>query len=233
MVHPSGPPPAPHGHPVIEGTDPLTSNGASRNPTSSHQPQSVGAHAGSNPGIGYTNNLNYGPPSQTQGFNSLSLFLFSTSCTYCQMPIHPDSDSPVVLCHGCGPMCNIRYCSTDCLLVDVLSHSPHCMHTPASQRLMQHSILENHIYEQNPLAALDGLPDPPYKARQKAFSIYSYSGQFPKLYKAWAKKFTNLPVVPGFDENESFKKTGQYAVFRSEITGGPSRNNPNAEIIFT
>ena len=193
-------------------------------PTRAGAPSSTGDH---------TNDAYNNTSMQSQNSQSLAMLGIGRNCTYCTTALHPSIESPVILCPGCGPMCNIRYCSTACLLVDALNHSAHCMHMPASQRLIQHNLSDDYIYERKPIAALDGFTDPPERLRQKAFSMYCYSGQFPKLYKTWAKKHQEVQVPPGFDENESIKKTGDYAVFRSEVTGGASRNNPNTDVIFT
>jgi hypothetical protein len=185
------------------------------------------------PDSSYANDVYNNGPSQSHDPRGMRLSPFAGNCSYCHVPVYPSIEAPLVLCPGCGPMCNIRYCSVACLLVDVLNHSICCMQCPASQRLIHHNLLADFIYEQNPIAPLDGLPDPPCRLRQKTFSMYCYSGQFPKLYKAWAKKLKDLPSIPGFDENESIKKTGDYAVFRSKITAGVLHDNPNADVIFT
>jgi hypothetical protein len=155
------------------------------------------------------------------------------NCTYCRSVILLGKETTLVMCPFCSPKSNVRYCAVSCLLVDVIGHCASCMQCPSSQALMKYELPNNFIYEQNPIVALNGLPDPPYRLRQKMFSMYCCSGKFPKLFKTWAKRFQNLSGITNFDMNESIKKTGEYAVFRSSLSGGSSRNNPDADIIFT
>lgn len=152
-------------------------------------------------------------------------------CTFCHGPYSIDASK--AMCPGCGPMCNIRYCSTACLLVDALQHSAHCMQRPVPQGEVFQSLQAHRNFDQTPVFRLDGSRDPPHRFRQKMFSMYCYFGRFPKLYKTWAKRFDSLSMIPGFDENESIKKTGDYVVFRSEVTGGVPRRNPDADVIYT
>lgn len=163
----------------------------------------------------------------------VNLQLFAGKCTYCHDAIYPTIEAPIFMCPGCGPMCNVRYCSVACLLVDVFNHCNSCMQYPASQRLVQPDLPMDVVYERDLMVALNGCPDSPFRLRQKSFSIYCHSGQFPKLYKAWAKRTDEFQVESGFDANESIKKTGDYAVFRSDLTGGSVRGNPHSDVIFT
>lgn len=219
-----------HGHPAPNGgVGPILTHGSAGYYSSTPQPQIESQPLAED----LMNGSQINGPSQSYNSCALRLSTFAGNCTYCREPLHPSTDAPQVMCPGCGPLCNIRYCSTSCLLVDVLDHSTRCMQYPASQREIHHKLPLHVIYEQNPISPLDGSRDTSYRLRQKTFSMYCFSGQFPKLYKTLAKRFKDLPVVPGFDEKESIKKTGDYAVFRSEVTGGASRVNPNADVCFT
>jgi hypothetical protein len=157
--------------------------------------------------------------------------LLPESCTFCHDP--QSIDAFQVTCPGCGPKCNVRYCSTACLLVDAVQHSAHCMQRSFPQEEVFQSLQAHGSLAQTPIFRLDGSRDPPYRFRQKMFSLYCYSGRFPKLYKTWGKRSNSLSTMPGFDENESIKKTGDYVIFRSEVTGRAPRHNPDADVIYT
>jgi len=106
---------------------------------------------------------------------------------------------------------------------------------PASARAAYHNLPRKYfIYVLNPITPQLGYFETPERSRQKAFSMYCSSGPFPKLLKTWMKKFGVAdPDQQTFDTSEYFKKTGDYAVFRSDRTSPSPRLNPNAEVIFT
>lgn len=176
-------------------------------------------------------NLSYipSPPHHDEAVCTLS----AGNCTYCHAAIIPTTETPLIMCPFCGFLSNIRYCTVSCMLADSIGHSSSCMQYPTSQRLTSHELSVNFVHEQNPITSLNGLPDSPYRLRQKLFSLYCFTGQFPKLHKTWLKRVQASLTSPAFDTNESNKKTGEYAVFRSSLTGGVSRNNPDADVIFT
>jgi hypothetical protein len=154
-------------------------------------------------------------------------------CSFCREAIIPTLQTPLVFCYGCGPKCNIRYCSIACLLVDAYDHSSHCINYPASERMLGHTLLpQEYVYETNPIMSLLPHSDSAEKFRQKAFSIYCHYGPFPKLLRAWAKR---TPVPPGLqvtDMDDFQKRTGDYHVFSSRATALGPRCNPSADVIF-
>jgi len=154
-------------------------------------------------------------------------------CSFCREAIIPTLQTPLVFCYGCGPKCNIRYCSIACLLVDSYDHSFHCINYPASERMLGHTLLpREYVYEINPIMSLLPHSDSAEKFRQKAFSIYCHYGPFPKLLRAWAKR---NPVPPGLqvaDMDDFQKRTGDYHVFSSRATALGPRCNPRANVIF-
>ena len=131
----------------------------------------------------------------------------------------------------------IRYCSVACLLVDSLAHSGRCMNYPASDRAAFHRLPGTFIYITNPIMSELGYSESPERFRQKAFSMYCSSGLFPKLFMAWMKNSTVILADQqgqnAIDPNETEKRTGDYAIFRSNVTLDPPRNNPSADVIYT
>jgi hypothetical protein len=66
--------------------------------------------------------------------------------------------------------------------------------------------------------------------RQRAFSMYCWHGSFPPILNSWATR-NELPVgLTGFDVNERFKKTGDYHIFRSEVSAN-GKPFPRCEVI--
>ena len=66
--------------------------------------------------------------------------------------------------------------------------------------------------------------------RQRAFSMYCWHGSFPPILNSWATR-NELPVgLTGFDVNERFKKTGDYHIFRSEVSAN-GKPFPHCEVI--
>jgi hypothetical protein len=62
--------------------------------------------------------------------------------------------------------------------------------------------------------------------RQRQFAMYCYHGPFPRILRAWAEKH-ELPVgLTGCDINESSKKTGDYHIFRSEVSADGKKFAP-------
>jgi hypothetical protein len=160
---------------------------------------------------------------------------FTAYCTYCRQRTDPSLQTPQVLCSGCGPTSMIRYCSVACLLVDSFAHSTHCMNYAASDRAAFYNLPSTFfVYIQNPIVPEFSYLETPERFRQRAFSMYCSSGPFPKLYQSWMKR-PDVILTPqtSLDPNEDFKRTGDYAVFRSDYTLSPPRNNANADVIFT
>lgn len=159
---------------------------------------------------------------------------FAANCTSCGERTIPSTQTPQVLCAGCGPNSMIRYCSAACLLVDSFAHADHCMNYAASDRAAFHSLPGMFIYVAHPIISQLGHVESPERFRQRAFSMHCSSGAFPRLFMAWIKKSNVLlPSSLQIDLNETIKRTGDYAVFRSNLTLNPPRNNPNADVIYT
>jgi hypothetical protein len=162
---------------------------------------------------------------------------FTVNCTYCGERTTPSIQAPQVLCSGCGPTSMIRYCSVACLLVDSLAHSGHCMNYSASDRAAFHSLPGMFIYITNPIMSEFGYSESPERFRQRAFSMYCSSGPFPKLFMAWmmnsAVILTGQQDQHAIDPNETVKRTGDYAIFRSNVTLDSPRSNPSADVIYT
>lgn len=152
-------------------------------------------------------------------------------CSYCRDPT-PTDGRTLVFCPGCGPTCNIRYCSTACLLADSYDHSTRCMNFPASQRLAFHNLPVQFIYEQEPIMPISGLPQSPEQFRQKAYMMYCHSGPFPATLQAWARRNSAESSLQGIDILERQKRTGNYHVFRSALTAVGPRCNAGADVVF-
>lgn len=152
-------------------------------------------------------------------------------CSYCRDPT-PTDGRTLVFCPGCGPTCNIRYCSTACLLADSYDHSTRCMNFPASQRLAFHNLPVQLIYEKEPIMSISGFPQSPEQFRQKAYMMYCHSGPFPATLAAWARRNSAESSLQGIDILERQKRTGDYHVFRSELTSVGPRCNAGADVIF-
>jgi hypothetical protein len=58
----------------------------------------------------------------------------------------------------------------------------------------------------------------PERYRQRAFAMYCWHGPFPEVMKSCVSRHGLPEGLPGFDVNERFKKTGDYHIFRSEIS---------------
>ena len=158
---------------------------------------------------------------------------YTARCSYCGECTIPCARPPQVLCSGCGPTSNVRYCSVACLLVDSMAHASVCMkytaHRPAFHELPGHF-----IYIENPITSEAGYVESPERYRQRAFSMHCSSGPFPKLLMAWMKKSSALlSGTSSIDPNETIKRTGDYVIFRSGSTQAPPQNNPNADVIYT
>jgi hypothetical protein len=166
---------------------------------------------------------------------SRPLAQFAAPCTYCGERTTPSEEARQVFCSGCGPGCDIRYCSVSCLLVDSLDHARHCMNYPASSRATYYNLPTKYfVYILNPIMPRLDYFETPERFRQKAFSMYCSTGSFPTIFMAWMKKASvTYPSPQLSDIREAAKRTGDYVVFRSNATGSPTRNNPNAEVIFT
>ena len=60
---------------------------------------------------------------------------FIVSCTYCNVMVVASSETPQIMCLGCGLESNIRYCSIACLQADSYDHSESCAHWPIFQKV--------------------------------------------------------------------------------------------------
>lgn len=153
-------------------------------------------------------------------------------CTFCG--VRPSAgDQLAVLCPGCGDQNGVRYCSVACLLVDAFEHSHACLRVPFRPLLPGPEVPR--AVRQALVPLVPGISEPPARFRQRAFAMFCSYGAFPKLYEAWARKERVSAHVVSRDPNASewYKKPGDYAIFRSEQTGGNGRKNPTADVIFS
>ena len=66
----------------------------------------------------------------------------------------------------------------------------------------------------------------PERYRQRAFAMYCWQGTFPRILKAYATQ-REVPVgLTGCKLDESFKKTGDYHIFRSEVSADGKKFAP-------
>jgi hypothetical protein len=153
-------------------------------------------------------------------------------CTYC-MKLPSGGPESQVICPGCGPDHYVRYCSVACLLADSLDHSLCCLRRPTTPRSFEPN-LPQHIYRSlTPMAPpLTVSIETPERFRQRTFSIFCSSGPYPPILASWARKM-NIDLHGVVNGTDWFKKAGDYAIFRSDSTGLPSRPNPKADVIFT
>jgi hypothetical protein len=192
--------------------------------TPSGQPSGGGQVHGSSSAENRNNGSGIIQPSRRQA-TAPSQFSYSIICTYCGLQPMGGNQSTLLLCPSCDPTAGARYCCTACLLADSYYHSSMCAGWPIPD-------IEPTSYG-GPLFPL--MPNTVASAerfRQKSFSMFCSSGAFPQVFMAWAKKF-NYPATASFDSSEWYKRTGDYAVFRSDATGHLQRCNPETEVIFT
>lgn len=157
---------------------------------------------------------------------------YVSNCTYCSTRVTASLQNPHVMCAGCGPTSNIRYCSIACLLVHAIDHATQCMNWPASQREMYHTLPKIFIYEMDPIVPLDSFAESAEKYRQRAFSMYFHSRSFLGLFQAWARKTNYTPIIEGLKVSGSFEHIGDYTVFRSIDLDAFAAKNPKCDIIF-
>ncbi|ESZ95990.1 hypothetical protein SBOR_3610 [Sclerotinia borealis F-4128] len=160
-------------------------------------------------------------------------------CTYCAKHYYATTESPMVLCHGCGLNSGVKYCSIACLLAGSLTHADVCLQESVEEfeiPTVDHSPAYQ-IYYTGPLAisSSDELPikKSKYNYRQKVFGMYCHSGPFPQLLVAWARKNDLLHTLQGQDATEATKRTGSYFVFKSSLTSNERRTNPDSTVICT
>ena len=157
---------------------------------------------------------------------------YISNCTYCNTRVTASLRNPHVMCAGCGPTSNIRYCSIACLLVHSIDHATQCMNWPASQREIYHTLPKIFIYEMDPIVSLDSFAESAEKYRQRAFSMYFYSRSISGLFKAWARKTNYTPIMEDLDVSGSLEQIGDYTVFRSIDLDPAADKNPKCDIIF-
>ncbi|KAF7933736.1 uncharacterized protein EAE98_003445 [Botrytis deweyae] len=178
--------------------------------------------------------INSGPRTHTEPDTARIPF----DCTYCRGHHHATIDSPMVLCHGCGPNGGIKYCSIACLLAESLAHANVCQEsvddseTFTISRPTAHQIYYTGILAA-PLTFGTTFQKSIYAYRQKVFAMYCRSGPFPKIHKAWARQNNTLPTVPEQDAVEATKKTGSYFVFKSALTSNSNHMNLDSTVICT
>ncbi|TGO27323.1 hypothetical protein BPAE_0044g00580 [Botrytis paeoniae] len=178
--------------------------------------------------------INSGPRTHTEPDTARIPF----DCTCCNDHHHATIDSPMVLCHGCGPNSGIKYCSIACLLAESLAHADVCQDSvDDSGKFTITRPTAHQIYYTGILAAPftfgTTFKKSIYAYRQKVFAMYCRSGPFPQIHKAWAQKNNTLPTLPEQDAIEATKKTGSYFVFKSALTSNNNRMNLDSTVICT
>ncbi|KAE8444432.1 hypothetical protein EG329_000523 [Mollisiaceae sp. DMI_Dod_QoI] len=130
----------------------------------------------------------------------------SFTCVCCRVTRRPTPEAPVYFCPFCGPLTNVRC---------------HCVNYPASQTIMVFDPPNHYVYDKHAILTLQKWEEPPSRElfRQKTFSMYCFSGRFPEICKAWAKKFSHrADTYPANFDERSVKFTGDYHIFRSEVS---------------
>jgi hypothetical protein len=150
-------------------------------------------------------------------------------CTHC-LRIPTGGLETQIICPGCGSDHYVRYCSVACLLADSYDHAAACLGRPVPPRLFPTNLPQP--IRQSLTTIIPNGREGPERFRQRAFSMFCSTGPFPKILLAWARKM-NYSLDTTVNANDWFKKTGDYAIFRSDVTGQPNRYNPNADVIFT
>lgn len=152
-------------------------------------------------------------------------------CTHCLK--YPTSGPETqVICPGCGSDHYVRYCSVACLLADAYDHATCCLRRPVPPRLFPTNLPQPIRQSMTTLNPPPNMIETPEKFRQRTFSMFCSTGPFPQILLAWARKM-NYNLEATVNGTDWFKKTGDYAIFRSEVTGLEHRFNPNADVIFT
>ncbi|EPE30344.1 hypothetical protein GLAREA_03311 [Glarea lozoyensis ATCC 20868] len=155
-------------------------------------------------------------------------------CSLCLESGFATLSAPLVLCPGCGPLCNIRYCSVACLLANAYDHAHQCMNFPASQRLAYHNLPLQYVYEKDPI-----MPINPWTVvsaeqfRQKAFSMYGSLSLFQPDLNPDTRRPLPKHRVTGLSVFSNKQILGEYHVFRSATTTAGYLLQPKAEVIFT
>ncbi|TGO57476.1 hypothetical protein BCON_0065g00360 [Botryotinia convoluta] len=178
--------------------------------------------------------INSGPRTHTEPDTARIPF----DCTCCNGHHYATIESPMVLCHGCGPNSGIKYCSIACLLAESLAHANVCQESvddsetftisrPTAYQIYYTGILAA------PLTFGTTFKKSIYAYRQKVFTMYYRSGPFPQVHIAWARQNNTLPTLPEQDAIEATKKTGSYFVFKSALTSNNNRMNLDSTVICT
>ncbi|KAF7870510.1 hypothetical protein EAF04_004254 [Stromatinia cepivora] len=167
-----------------------------------------------------------------------SLAQIPFDCTYCARHYYATTDSPMVLCHGCGTNSGVTYCSISCLLAGSLAHADVCQEsvddseTPTVGYPTAYQIYYAGTLVIPPSTAAI-FKRSAYAYRQKVFAMYCRSGPFPQLLAAWARQNNLLHTLEEQDASEATKKTGSYFIFKSALTSNGSRTNPDSTVICT
>ncbi|EMR90524.1 hypothetical protein BcDW1_836 [Botrytis cinerea BcDW1] len=178
--------------------------------------------------------INAGPRTHTEPDTARIPFF----CTYCNDYHYATIDSPMILCHACGPDSGIKYCSIACLLAESLAHADVCQEflydseTFTISRPTAYQIFYTGVLAA-PLTFGTTSKKSIYAYRQKVFAMYCSSGPFPKIRAAWARRNNTLPTLPEQGAIEAANKTGSYFVFKSALTSNNNLMNLDSTVICT
>ncbi|TEY70220.1 hypothetical protein BOTCAL_0109g00080 [Botryotinia calthae] len=235
--------------PSLMDLDSLNLNSAEAAPLGSQtntQQTSVASHDGAGKNLSEFSNgwsrqqlsssaiVNAGPRTHTEPDTARIPFV----CTYCNDYHCATIDSPMILCHACGPDSGIKYCSIACLLAESLGHADVCQEilddseTFTISRPTAYQIYYNGVLAA-PLTFGTTFKKSIYAYRQKVFAMYCSSGPFPKIRAAWARQNNTLPTLPEQDAIETTNKTGSYFVFKSALTSNNNLMNLDNTVICT
>lgn len=142
------------------------------------------------------------------------------TCSCCRITRRPTTVAPMYFCSFCGPSTNIRYCSRACILADAFDHTYHCVNWPASETFTVFTPPSEYVFDKDALLTLQEWGERSRELhRQKTFSMYCFSGQFPEIRNAWVKKVESRAgtCADGLQE-ASAKVAGDYHIFRSEVS---------------
>jgi hypothetical protein len=143
----------------------------------------------------------------------------NNNCTFCKAIFVPTVEYPASLCPFCLNHSGIIYCSTACQLADSYHHTAACQHNPSYARVLVQMSTPNATLrvEKFPIRNLSYYDISPECFRQKAFSMFCRTGQFPDLLTLWCR-FKGVGTSRSLMGRDSSKHIGDYFIFRSHVT---------------